>query len=119
MIRDWAGNDSSSEEDDELGSAGPGDGERSDPARTSGDLAMGEVMGREDNLLRPACSADLIGTAFVAGLGDELPPSLRIDAFADVFLETIGLADRFIGVPVPSSLRGNGESLRDKADAVR
>jgi hypothetical protein len=43
-----------------------------------------------------------------------------MDVFADVFLDTFGLADRFIGVVFPpSSLRGIGESLRDKADAVR
>lgn len=116
MIRDCAGNESSSSDDEELGSAGPGDGERSGSC-TSGDLATGEPIGSDESLLLELCSAALAGTAF-PGLGDDPAASLRIDVFADVFLETFGRADRFNGVPLPPSL-GKGESRLDKAEAVR
>lgn len=116
MIRDCAGSESSSEDDEELGSAGPGEGERSGSC-TSGDLATGEAIGRDDSLLLEICSAVRTGTAF-PGLGDDPAASLRTDVFADAFLETFGRADRFNGVPLPPSL-AMGESRLDKAEAVR
>lgn len=121
MMRDWAGRESSSDEDDELGSAGPGDGDLAVSGCASGDFAGDDEMGRDESLRRVACSAGRIGIA-LAGLGDEPLPSLSIDVLADVFRDAFGRADRFSVAPEPpppSSLRGMGESLRDRAEAVR
>lgn len=127
MIRDWAGLDSSSD-DEELDSAGPGDGERRGSAccaagwrGISGDFGVADVMGNDESLRRPPVSAERAGTAF-AGRGDEPPASRRIVVLADVFRDITGLAERFSVAPEPPSslLRGGmGESLRDRADAVR
>jgi hypothetical protein len=96
MIRDWAGLDSSSDVNVESDSAGPGDG------GLSGSGSGVDVMGNEESLLLPLCSAGLPKGLGFPSLGDDEPPaSLRTAVLVDGFRDMIGRIDALRGVPAP------------------
>lgn len=110
----------------ELSSAGPGDalcssGDGSGCATLSGDLGTFE-MGSDVRRLR--CSPARVDVMPIPGRGDAEPPvmSRRTVVFVEGFREMTGRIDAFSGVPVPlpTSLRGMGESRRiDREDGAR
>jgi len=120
MILDCAGLDSSSDSEVSLeSSAGPGDGVLSVSPSAAASYGSSGVddMGNDDSLrlAPPSPVRTPVGALLeLPGLGDDDPPtSLGTAVPADVFLDTPGLAEAFIGVPDPLPVFGAvGESRR-------
>lgn len=123
-MRDWTGIESSSDEELELLSAGPGEFALSISATGCsgdlgdlGDLGTGDSIGNDDSRFRPAGSAARrLGLLLV--LGDAPPPSLITVVVAEVLRDMVGRAGA-LDANVPLSLRSADTSRRiDRADGV-